>query len=113
MNSWPLLKSVSTKRRLAPDFRLSRMMRCLKGGVYVCRQTRGQKRDGRRGLSLDGGRARRFMVEGNIDDEQVIAITCLQSLQLAYQDASDENALFIAHAREDVPALLAEIRRLR
>ncbi|WP_189093077.1 hypothetical protein [Deinococcus ruber] len=53
------------------------------------------------------------MVEGNIDDEQVIAITCLQSLQLAYQDASDENALFIAHAREDVPALLAEIRRLR
>lgn len=45
--------------------------------------------------------------------EGVIAITLLQNPQLAVADACDENALFIAHARTDVPQLIAEVRRLR
>lgn len=36
---------------------------------------------------------------------------CLVSLSLAYPHTADRE--FIAHAREDVPALVAEIRRLR
>lgn len=47
------------------------------------------------------------------DSEQVIAITLLQSPRLADCDECDENTLFIAHARSDIPRLIAEIRRLR
>jgi hypothetical protein len=45
--------------------------------------------------------------------EGVIAITLLQSPGLAVADACDENTLFIAHARTDVPSLVSEVRRLR
>ncbi|MVN85187.1 hypothetical protein GO986_00185 [Deinococcus sp. HMF7620] len=81
------------------------------GAVYVGLQARGKLSDV--GLYLDDGRGRRLLVEGDIDDESVVAITCLQYPRLAYQDACDDNAIFIAHAREDVPALLAEVHRLR
>lgn len=47
------------------------------------------------------------------DSEKVIAITLLQSPQLADCDECEENTVFIAHARSDIPRLIAEIRRLR
>jgi len=43
----------------------------------------------------------------------IIAITLLQSPRLATVAACDENTIFIAHARTDVPTLVAEVRRLR
>lgn len=81
------------------------------GAVYVGLQARGKQNEN--GLYVDGGRGRKLLVEGTVDDESVVAITCLQYPRLAYQEAGDDNALFIAHAREDVPALLAEVHRLR
>ncbi|MFB9993413.1 hypothetical protein ACFFLM_15710 [Deinococcus oregonensis] len=81
------------------------------GTVYVGVQPRGKKAEV--GLYVDDGRGQKLMVENQIDDTQVVAITCLQFPRLVYQDACDDNALFIAHAREDVPALLAEVLRLR
>ncbi len=48
-----------------------------------------------------------------IDPEQVIAITLLQNPDLVYQDQCDENTEFIAHAREDIPKLVNEIRALK
>src|SRR6185436_15609990 len=45
--------------------------------------------------------------------EDVIAITLLQNPQLAIADACDENTLFLAHARTDIPRLVTEVRRLR
>ena len=51
----------------------------------------------------------------NFDHETVVAATLIQHPR--YVDIGDgrwdENALFISHARSDVPRLLAEIRRLR
>lgn len=81
------------------------------GAVYVGREARGKLSEV--GLYVDDGRGKKLLVEGEIDDESVIAITCLQFPRLAYQDACDDNALFIAHARDDIPRLLAEVRRLR
>ncbi len=46
------------------------------------------------------------------DPEQVIAITLLQRPRLAIAEASDQNTLFIAHAHQHVPRLVALIRRL-
>ena len=49
------------------------------------------------------------------DHGQVVATTLVQHPR--YADVADqrwdENAAFIAHAREDIPALIAEVRRLR
>lgn len=47
--------------------------------------------------------------------ENVVAITLLQHPLLAEVGDGlwDENTLFIAHARDDVPRLIAEIRRLK
>ncbi|MDK2011134.1 MULTISPECIES: hypothetical protein [unclassified Deinococcus] len=81
------------------------------GAVYVGLQAHGKLSEV--GLYVDGGRGKKLLVEGAIDDESVVAITCLQFPRLAYQDACDDNALFIAHARDDMPRLLAEVRRLR
>jgi hypothetical protein len=61
--------------------------------------------DGRRGLA-DGGKHQ-------ADPNGVIAITLLQGPYLACSRECDENALFIAHARADVPLLVAEVRRLQ
>jgi hypothetical protein len=51
----------------------------------------------------------------DFDHGQLVAATLVQ--QPRYVDVSDqrwdENAAFIAHAREDIPRLLAEIERLR
>lgn len=46
---------------------------------------------------------------------QIVAVTLLQWPRLADVDDGrwDENTRFIAHVREDVPRLIAEIRRLR
>jgi hypothetical protein len=46
---------------------------------------------------------------------RVIAITLLQQPHLAdvADEKWDENTLFIAHAREDIPKLIAEIRHLQ
>ncbi|MFE0039379.1 hypothetical protein [Streptomyces sp. NPDC059015] len=46
---------------------------------------------------------------GYIDTEQWVA----ETLNLDNEKASKANAAFIAHARADVPWLLAEIRRLQ
>lgn len=47
--------------------------------------------------------------------EKVVAITLLQSPPLAYHEAQrwDEDTLFIAHAREDVPALIETVEALQ
>ncbi|WP_027480686.1 hypothetical protein [Deinococcus pimensis] len=64
-------------------------------------------------LYVDDGRDVTLLAEGQIDDERVVAITCLQKPRLVYQDECDGNAIFIAHAREDVLTLVQEVRRLR
>jgi hypothetical protein len=53
------------------------------------------------------------MSEGEGKSNRVIAITLLQYPRLADGPNEDENTEFIAHAREDVPRLVAEVRRLR
>ncbi|MFI6984214.1 hypothetical protein ACIBSV_37225 [Embleya sp. NPDC050154] len=51
----------------------------------------------------------------DFDHREIVAATLVQHPR--YVDVADgrwdENALFIAHARRDVPRLVAEIRRLR
>lgn len=50
------------------------------------------------------------------DDTEMVAATLVQFPKpyvAGPDDCWDENAAFIAHARSDVPRLLAEIRRLR
>ncbi len=61
--------------------------------------------DNKRGMS-DGDKHQ-------ADPNSVVAITLLQAPLLARTDECDENALFIAHARTDVPLLIAEVRRLQ
>jgi hypothetical protein len=46
------------------------------------------------------------------DPEQVVAITLLQNPALAEADQCDPNTLFIAHVHQQLPRLLAVIRRL-
>lgn len=53
-------------------------------------------------IGMDGSRA-----------EETVAITLYQIPTLIDNERCDENTNFIAHAREDVPALVAEVRRLR
>ena len=54
--------------------------------------------------------------DGDIDAKDIVAATLVQNPE-RYVDIADhrwdENADFIAHAREDVPRLLDEIERLR
>ena len=64
-------------------------------------------------LYIDHGRRMQYLAEGEIDSERVVAITCLQQPRLVFQDECDANAIFIAHARSDILALIEEIRRLR
>lgn len=51
----------------------------------------------------------------HFDHRQIVAATLVQ--QPRYADVADErwdeNATFIAHARQDIPRLITEIRRLR
>ena len=51
----------------------------------------------------------------DFDSSEIVAATLVQ--QPRYLDHADgrwdQNALFIAHARSDVPRLVAEIKRLR
>ncbi|MEV6107041.1 hypothetical protein AB0M28_20345 [Streptomyces sp. NPDC051940] len=60
----------------------------------------------------DTGRGERWP---DFDHQQIVAATLVQ--QPRYVDVADdrwdENALFIAHARDDIPRLIAEIRRLQ
>ncbi|TYC21377.1 hypothetical protein FXF52_26245 [Micromonospora sp. MP36] len=60
----------------------------------------------------DTGRGERWP---DFDHSEIVAATLVQ--QPRYVDVADErwdeNALFIASARRDVPRLIAEIRRLR
>lgn len=60
----------------------------------------------------DGTRHKKRIMEGGVSYERVVAITCLQMPLLTLLDESEENTRFVAHAREDIPALIAEIRRL-
>lgn len=64
------------------------------------------------GTTPDTGEGERWP---QFDHGEIVAATLVQ--QPRYVDVSDsrwdENASFIAHSREDVPRLLAEIRRLR
>lgn len=61
----------------------------------------------------DTGRAERWP---DFEASEIIAATLVQSPS-RYVDCADErwdaNAMFIANAREDVPRLIAEIRRMR
>ncbi len=68
--------------------------------------------------SIDHHDNRHGMEEGNwkqADPGGVVAITLLQSPLLACVKSRewDENSVFIAHARTDIPLLAAEVRRLR
>ncbi|WP_328885362.1 hypothetical protein [Streptomyces sp. NBC_00316] len=60
----------------------------------------------------DTGRGERWP---DFDHHQIVAATLVQ--QPRYVDVADarwdENARFIANARQDIPRLIAEIRRLR
>ncbi|MER5280958.1 hypothetical protein ABT025_35220 [Streptomyces sp. NPDC002809] len=60
----------------------------------------------------DTGRGERWP---GFDHQQIVAATLVQ--QPRYVDVADErwdeNARFIANARQDIPRLIAEIRRLR
>jgi len=60
----------------------------------------------------DTGRGERWP---DFDSTEIVAATLVQ--QPRYVDAADqrwdENALFIAYARTDIPSLVAEIKRLR
>lgn len=69
---------------------------------YVGTQDRGAFHDNV--VGMDGSRA-----------GETVAITLLQAPDLAAHDGEQwrENTDFIAHARQDVPALIAEVRRLR
>jgi hypothetical protein len=51
----------------------------------------------------------------NFDATEIVAATLIQAPRYAdiADDRWDANAEFIAHAREDMPRLIAEIRRLR
>ncbi len=65
----------------------------------------GPEHDGVMGMDIGG--------EDQADSERVIAITLLQAPRLADNERFEENNTFIAHARDDVPALVGEVRRLR
>jgi hypothetical protein len=73
----------------------------------------GSQQDG--SWSLDNKRGLEVGGKHQEPPGQVIAITLLQQPRLA--DVVDkkwgENTLFIAHAREDIPKLIAEIRQLQ
>jgi hypothetical protein len=45
--------------------------------------------------------------------DQIVAVTLLQTPRVCDHKLSDENSSFIAHARADIPYLLAEVKRLR
>ncbi|MFF1917477.1 hypothetical protein ACFVYE_39230 [Streptomyces sp. NPDC058239] len=64
------------------------------------------------GTVPDTGRGERWP---DFDHHQIVAATLVQ--QPRYVDVADgrwdENAQFIANARQDIPRLIAEIRRLR
>jgi hypothetical protein len=66
-------------------------------------------------VSLDEGPG--FINKGFIDDHpsnRCVAITLLQQPRLADVDGNfDANTMFICEAREAVPAMIAEIRKLR
>lgn len=53
-----------------------------------------------------------ILIDEKVDSERLIATTCLQSPRVVWQDDGGANAVFIARARDDVPALISEIRRL-
>jgi len=52
-------------------------------------------------------------IESGEDSAQVIGVTCHRHDASLEPLPGAENAEFIAHARQDVPRLLAEVRRLR
>jgi hypothetical protein len=52
-------------------------------------------------------------IESGIDGDLVIGVTCQGHDECLERLPSADNAEFIAHARQDVPALLAEVRHLR
>lgn len=67
------------------------------------------------GLYHDDGRGLAAGGKEQAPPEQIIAITLLQSPHLAdvKDELWDENTLFIAYARSDIPRLIGEVRRLR
>lgn len=60
----------------------------------------------------DGGNGMALGFPDQADSESVVAITLLQQPRLADPDGCDENTLFIAAARSDVPALAADVAAL-
>ncbi len=64
-------------------------------------------------LNHDGKQGMDYESNEQVDPKKIIAITLLQSPHLADCNDEFENALFISHARSDIPRLLAEIYRLK
>jgi hypothetical protein len=72
--------------------------------LYISNEPGPLNHDQKRGLAEDG--------PDQVRPANVIAITLLQTPHLCRPKLCDENTEFIAHARSDVPLLVAEIRRL-
>ncbi|WP_146160710.1 hypothetical protein [Deinococcus arcticus] len=66
-----------------------------------------------KGCFVDGTRHKQRLMTGGVPAESVIAITTLQYPPLADAELLNENAIFVAAARTDVPLLIAEVRRLQ
>jgi hypothetical protein len=71
---------------------------------YVSLEPGEFRHDNKRGMGYGGA--------DQVDPDKVIAITLLQQPELVYQDKCNENTIFIANARADVPRLLDHIRYL-
>jgi hypothetical protein len=82
---------------------------CARAQFVGTRRTRVRVKRGERGAGMELAAG----LPGQEPPDTVVAITFLQYPGLAECNQHDENTEFIAHAREDVPRLVAEIRRLR
>ncbi|MBN6054223.1 hypothetical protein JYK22_19935, partial [Nonomuraea sp. RK-328] len=49
----------------------------------------------------------------DFDHHEIVAATLIQQPRYVADERWDENAQFIANARQDIPRLIAEIKRLR
>lgn len=74
---------------------------CMSGSYVGTERGPGEGHDGLNGLAIGGN-----------DPATVVAITCIQAPLLAMAEREEENALFIAAARADIPRLVATVREL-
>jgi hypothetical protein len=80
------------------------------GAVYVGLDPRGEWNGS---LFVDDGRGKKLLVPNSLDPQRIVAITCLQEPELVVPDECDQNAIFIANAKKDIAALIAEVKRLK